>query len=123
MVQSAGLNTPRFIADAVGTFNVITGVEVFVATEELKSVPEVPKVRAATEVTKLGLFLMKAPPDVAFQSIYSALRLAAGTFISAVPSKAWPFIVLGVESFVAEAALPVIFPAIADVNVWVPVKV
>jgi hypothetical protein len=48
VVQSAGLRTPRFVADAVGTFNVITGVVVGSVTVELRSVPEVPKVRADT---------------------------------------------------------------------------
>ena len=51
VVQSAELNTPRLLVEAVGTFNVITGVVVPVATVELKSVPDVPKVNAATEVT------------------------------------------------------------------------
>ena len=40
-----------FVADAVGTFKVITGVVVLVATVELKSVPLVPIVKAATLVT------------------------------------------------------------------------
>ena len=48
VVQSAGLRTPRLVADAVGTFNVITGVVVGLATVELRSVPEVPKVSAET---------------------------------------------------------------------------
>jgi hypothetical protein len=39
------------VADAVGTFSVITGVDVPVATIELRSVPVVPRVKAATEVT------------------------------------------------------------------------
>jgi len=51
VVQSVELNAPRFVADAVGTFKVITGVVVFVATLEFKSVPVVPKVKAATLVT------------------------------------------------------------------------
>jgi hypothetical protein len=51
VVQSAELKTPRLLADAVGTFNVITGVVVAVATVELRSVPDVPKVSAATLVT------------------------------------------------------------------------
>ena len=51
MVQSALDKTPRFVADAVGTFNVITGVVVPVATVELRSVPVVPSVKAATLVT------------------------------------------------------------------------
>ena len=51
VVQSAELNAPRFEAEAVGTFNVMTGVVVPFATVEVRSVPEVPKVSAATEVT------------------------------------------------------------------------
>ena len=51
VVQSALDNAPLFIALAVGTFKVITGVVVLVATLELKSVPLVPIVKAATLVT------------------------------------------------------------------------
>ena len=51
VVQSAALKAPRFKADAVGTFNVITGVVVLFATVELRSVPVVPRVSAATLVT------------------------------------------------------------------------
>ena len=51
VVQSAALNAPLLVADAVGTFRVITGVVVPVATVEDRSVPVVPKVKAATEVT------------------------------------------------------------------------
>ena len=51
VVQSAALNAPRLVADAVGTFNVMTGVVVPLATVELKSVPDVPSVKAATLVT------------------------------------------------------------------------
>ena len=51
VVQSAELNAPLLAALAVGTFNVITGVVVEFATVELKSVPVVPNVKAATEVT------------------------------------------------------------------------
>ena len=39
------------VALAVGTFNVITGVVVPVATDDVKSVPDVPIVNAATDVT------------------------------------------------------------------------
>jgi hypothetical protein len=53
--QSAELNAPLFAALAVGTFKVITGVVVPVATVLLKSVPVVPNVKAATLVT--------VPPD------------------------------------------------------------
>ena len=51
VVQSVELTAPRLLADAVGTFRVITGVVVLFATVELKSVPVVPKVSAATDVT------------------------------------------------------------------------
>lgn len=49
--QSALLNAPRLAADAVGTFKVMTGVEVPVATVDARSVPAVPSVSAATLVT------------------------------------------------------------------------
>ena len=51
VVQSVELNAPRFTAEAVGIFNVITGVVVLLATVELTSVPVVPKVKADTLVT------------------------------------------------------------------------
>ena len=51
VVQSALDNAPRLVALAVGTFKVITGVVVPFATVELKSVPVVAKVNAATDVT------------------------------------------------------------------------
>ena len=51
VVQSAALKAPRLDAEAVGTFSVITGVVVPLATVEVRSVPVVPKVSAATEVT------------------------------------------------------------------------
>ena len=51
VVQSDELNAPLFVAFAVGRLRVITGVVVGFATELLTSVPVVPKVRAATEVT------------------------------------------------------------------------
>ena len=49
--QFAEDKAPLFVAEAVGTFKVITGVVVPVATVLDKSVPVVPKVNAATEVT------------------------------------------------------------------------
>ena len=51
VVQSVLLKAPRLVAEAVGTFSVMTGVVVLVATDELKSVPVVPSVSAATDVT------------------------------------------------------------------------
>src|SRR5688572_1907354 len=50
-IQSAALKTPLFNAEAVGTFKVMTGVVVPLATEEDRSVPVVPRVKAATFVT------------------------------------------------------------------------
>lgn len=49
--QSAELKAPLLAAEAVGIFKVITGVVVPLATVELTSVPVVPNVKAATEVT------------------------------------------------------------------------
>ena len=51
VLQSALDKAPLLAALAVGTCKVITGVVVPFATVELKSVPVVPIVRAATEVT------------------------------------------------------------------------
>ena len=51
VVQSAALNAPRLVADAVGRFNVMTGVVVELATVDETSVPVVPSVSAATLVT------------------------------------------------------------------------
>ena len=51
VVQSVLLKAPRLVAEAVGTFRVMTGVVVPFATVEVRSVPVVPKVSAATEVT------------------------------------------------------------------------
>ena len=52
MFQSVELNAPLFVAEAVGTFNVITGVVVELATDEVISVPVVPIVSAETFVTE-----------------------------------------------------------------------
>jgi hypothetical protein len=51
VLQSVDDNAPLLVADAVGTFNVITGVVVLLATVELRSTPVVPNVNAATDVT------------------------------------------------------------------------
>jgi fumarate reductase subunit D len=51
VVQSPDDKAHVFVAEAVGTFNVITGVVVPFATVLLKSVPVVPSVSAATLVT------------------------------------------------------------------------
>ena len=58
--QSVELNAPRFVALAVGTFKVITGVVVPVATVLDKSVPLVPNVKAATDVTVPTLQVLSA---------------------------------------------------------------
>ena len=60
VVQSDELKAPLFEAEAVGTFNVITGVVVEFATVELKSVPVVPNVSAATLVTVPTLNVLSA---------------------------------------------------------------
>ena len=59
--QSVELNTPRLVAEAVGTFSVITGVVVPLTTDDERSVPVVPKVSAATEVT------VPPPPPLAVE--------------------------------------------------------
>lgn len=66
IVQSAALNAPRLVADAVGTFNVITGVVVGFATVELRSVPVVPSVSAETDVT--------VPPPMAGATVAVVIR-------------------------------------------------
>jgi len=62
--QSVDDSAPLFVAEAVGTCNVITGVVVPVATVLLKSVPVVPKVKAATEVTVQLPLLLNVVPSV-----------------------------------------------------------
>lgn len=62
--QSVELNAPRFVADAVGTFSVMTGVVVPFATVEDRSVPVVPSVSAATDVT--------VPPEPVADSVPAA---------------------------------------------------
>ena len=64
VVQSVALNAPLLAAEAVGTFNVTTGVVVAVATVEVISVPEVPIVKALTSVTVplLGVGIFKVEP-------------------------------------------------------------
>ena len=59
--QSVELKAPRLEAEAVGTFKVMTGVVVLLATVDDKSVPVVPSVKADTLVTvppELGLVLV-----------------------------------------------------------------
>ena len=75
VVQSAELNAPLLVAEAVGTCNVITGVVVPVATVELRSVPVVPKVKADTEVTVPTLQLRSTLKSYAVPLIVSCLEL------------------------------------------------
>lgn len=51
VVQSAAVSKPRLVADDEGKLSVMTGVVVPVATVDVASVPVVPKVSAATDVT------------------------------------------------------------------------
>ena len=51
MVQSVEVKAPLLLADALGTFKVITAAVVPPATVLVRSVPVLPKVKAATEVT------------------------------------------------------------------------
>ena len=60
VVQSVELSAPRLVAEAVGTFKVITTFVVGLATVELKLVPAVPSVKAATLETD------PAPPEPRF---------------------------------------------------------
>lgn len=62
--QSVELSAPRLVADAVGTFSVMTGVVVPLATVDDRSVPVVPKVSAATEVTVPDPLLLKVVQSV-----------------------------------------------------------
>jgi hypothetical protein len=89
VVQSAELNAPLFAALAVGMFNVITGVVVPLATLELTSVPVVPNVRAATDVTVPTLNVLSALKSWAVPLIVidlvvgtppNPLRVYVGTF-------------------------------------------
>ena len=88
VVQSADDKAPRLVPDAVGTFNVITGMVVPFATVLDKSIPLVPNVKADMLVT-------------------------VGTIISALPSNTIPLIFLGVANFVAVAALPTVAQSVA----------
>ena len=64
VVQSAALKAPRLVAEAVGTFSVMTGVVVLVATVLDRSVPVVPSVSAATLVTVPLPLLLKVVQSV-----------------------------------------------------------
>jgi hypothetical protein len=82
VVQSAELSTPRFVADAVGMFSVITGVVVPVATDDPTSVPVVPMVSAATLVTVPLLLKVFQSVDVKYPF---ALVVAEAMLIVAAP--------------------------------------
>ena len=102
--QSAELNTPRFDALAVGTFNVITGVVVPVATLELKSVPIVPNFNAATDVTvptQLVLLLN------VFQSVEVNKPVHTAEAVE-IPNVIFPEDVTG--------ELPIVTPGVEDVR-------
>jgi len=70
------------VALAVGTFNVITGVVVLFATVDDKSVPVVPKVKAATDVT--------VPEPVAIVQLLSAVKSYAVPLIVNVLEEGTP---------------------------------
>ena len=64
VVQSAEDSAPRLEAEAVGTFNVMVGVVVGLATVDVKSVPVLPSVNAATLVTVPPTSVdVSVPPD------------------------------------------------------------
>ena len=73
VAQSALLSAPLFVALAVGTLSVITGVVVPVATVELKSVPLVPIVKADTLVTVPTLHALLADKSYVVPFMVSVL--------------------------------------------------
>ena len=68
VVQSAALKAPLLVAEAVGIFNVITGVELLFVTVELTSVPVVPNVNALTLDTVPPVPLADKTPVVSFNA-------------------------------------------------------
>jgi len=89
VVQSAALNAPRLVADAVGKFNVMTGAIVGLATVEETSVPVVPMVNAATLVTvpvPAGLAKM---PGVDQVRVAVDLELTKAMEIHTLPVGTW----------------------------------
>ena len=92
VVQSAALNAPRLAADAVGTFNVMTGVDVPVATVELKSVPDVPKVSAATLVTVPALPAMLIEPAPLVMVMLEPAVIAAKVYPVPLPISNCPLV-------------------------------
>ena len=85
VVQSADDKTPRLLADAVGTFSVITGVVVPVATVDDKSVPVVPSVMAATLVTVPEPLLLKVVQSVLVRYPLTEVVAAAILIAGVVP--------------------------------------
>lgn len=85
VVQSAAVRAPRLVADADGRLSVMTGVVVPVATVDETSVPVVPKVSAATEVTvppvPVALMVM-APDPLVMVTPVPAVNVA---FVSVLP--------------------------------------
>ena len=129
VVQSAELKAPRLVADAVGTLSVITGVVVPFATVELRSVPVVPKVNAATLVTVPLPLLLKVVKSVA-DKYPSTLVVALAMLIAgvvppldttgAVPDTLVTLLLKVVQS--AEVNAPLFVPeAEGRLKVWVAV--
>jgi len=119
VLQSVELKAPLFVALAVGTFKVITGVVVPLATDELKSVPVVPNVKAATEVT--------VPPLEGLEFVIVKFGYVPLTEIPvpAVKTTVWSgavFVIVKVPLLVIgepETLIPV--PPVAATEVTVPV--
>ena len=86
VLQSAALKAPRLAADAVGMFNVITGVVVPFATDEDTSLPVVPRVSAATEVT-VPVFAV-APVAIPSSLVLSAELITPAKLVVAISSVA-----------------------------------
>ena len=82
LVQSAALSAPRLAAEAVGTFNVTTGVVVALATVEVISVPEVPIVKALISVTVplFGVGMFKVDPTNDAAPVPVVVRVMASCF-------------------------------------------
>jgi len=106
VVQSALLNAPRFVALAVGTFKVITGVVVLFATVLVKSVPVVPNVNAATDVT------VPPPPPPAYCGIFKTFPIkVAAPLVPVVVNDVIRF-VYAVSQLVCEAVVGIEYPLV-----------
>ena len=95
VVQSVELKAPRLVAEAVGTCSVITGVVVLVATVEDKSVPVVPRVKAATEVTvpKVLFSIVIEPVELVIAIPVPAVRVVlVSVFPVVLPIKICPLV-------------------------------